>query len=304
MNTKTKIILFLFAVTILFSFQKDFALAGFGISPPSVTNSNLVPGSFYEQDVYLVQSNPDVDLNATVTVDAGEINSWIKIENGNSFVIPKGKQQFPMKVDVSVPTDAKFGEYKGTISINTSPVGVQKDGVSIVLGANIKIDLSVTSLKVSDFSIQNFQILSASKGSPVKLVIKVKNDGNVENGPTKASLTFFDQYHSKQLGQQEVLITEKAKSFETKDITVEFPNDLDVGSYWADVKIYSDDKTIVDSKVVFDVGVGQTVSNLSLTSSWSYILLFLIVLTGFLFYMKKRKHHNNAHHTIQHHHQK
>ncbi len=303
MKTKTKIILFLFATIMLLSFQKDFALAGFGISPPSVTNSNLVPGSFYEQDIYLVQSNPDVDLNAVVKVDAGEINSWIKIENGNNFVIPKGMQQFPMKVAVTVPKDAKLGDYKGSIAISTSPAGDQKAGVSIVLGANVSIDLKVTSIKVSNFSIQNFQILSASKGSPIKLLIKVKNDGNVENGPTKASLTFFDQYHSKQLGQKEVFITEKAKSFEMKDITVEFPNDLNIGSYWADVKIYSDDKTIVDSKLVFDVGVGQA-SGLSLASTWPYILLIIIVLTGFVLYMKKRKHHNNAHHNIQHHHQK
>ena len=107
-------------------------------------------------------------------------------------------QQFPMKVAVTVPKDAKLGDYKGSIAISTSPAGDQKAGVSIVLGANVSIDLKVTSIKVSNFSIQNFQILSASKGSPIKLLIKVKNDGNVENGPTKASLTFFDQYHSKQ----------------------------------------------------------------------------------------------------------
>jgi len=284
MNLKAKALIFLFAALIFFIFQKDIALAGFGISPASVTNKNLVPGSFYEEDIFLVQGSPDADLNAVVTIDAGKINSWIKIENGNSFVIPKGVQQFPMKVVVSVPLDAELGKYNGAINVNTSPTASQKSGVSVVLGANIAINLEVTSVQISDFSIQNFQIPDVVKESPIKFIIKVKNDGNIDNGPTKVSLTFFDQHHSKQLGQQEKSITEKVKSFQTKDISVELSNNLDAGSYWADVKIYAGDKVAVDSKIVFAVigpPAGQKVSIFSdffKMSVWVYLLIILVVL--------------------------
>lgn len=292
MNLKTKSILFLFVALALFSFQKDFALAGFGISPPSVINYDLVPGSTYNQDINLVQGTPDADLNVVVTVDAGELNNWIKIGNGNSFVITKGTLQYPMKVTINVPSDAKFGEYKGVINAKTSPAGIQKDGVSVNVGANIKVDLKVSSVKVSNFSIQNFQISDVMKGSPIKLAVKVKNDGNVENGPTKVSLTFFDQYHSKQLGQQEVFVTEKAKAFETKDISVEFMNSLEAGSYWADVKIYSEDKTVVDSKVVFAVTSGAVAVSKDEAKSndlvWVYALVSIVIILGVLFF-KKRK---------------
>ena len=253
MNLKTKTLLFLFISLIYFVSQNNVALAGFGVSPSSFLNKNLVPGSFYEQDIYLVQRSPDTALNAVVTIDAGKINNWIKIENGNSFVIPKGVQQFSMKVDVAVPSNADLGDYKGSITINTSPVGVKKSGVSVTLGAEVSVDLTVTSVKFSSFLVQNFSIPAVTKGSPIKFIMKVKNDGNTDNGPTKVGLTFFDQYHSKQLGQQEENITEKVGSFQAKNISVDFLNDLDIGTYWADVKIYGGNNVIVSGKVIFNV---------------------------------------------------
>jgi LPXTG-motif cell wall-anchored protein len=296
MNSKTKSILFLSMLLASFSFQSNFALANFGISPPSIANKDLVPGSSYGQDVYLLQSSPDVSLNVTAEVDAGAINAWVKIVNGNSFVIPKGVKQFPMKVIVSVPLDAKLGSYKGKINLKTSPIGAKKDGVSINLGADVSIDVVVSSIKVSNFSIQNFEISDFTKGSMANLVMKVKNDGNVDNGPTKVSLSFFDQYHTKQLGQMEVLINEKVKSFETKDISATFANNLELGSYWADVKIYSDDKVVVDSKLTFNVISGQPKTgdnnqSIPLTSglTWLYSLVFIVVILGVWFFLKKGK---------------
>jgi hypothetical protein len=285
MNTKIKTLIFLFVALIFLGAHRNIALAGgFGVSPASVLNDNLVPGSFFEEDVILVQSSPTEDLNAAVTINAGKINNWIKIENGNNFIIPKGVQQFPMKVDVSVPLNADLGEYKGTIVVNTSSVGALKTGVSVTLGANVGIDLKVTSLQFSDFSIQNFKILDTKQGSPINFVMKVKNDGNVENGPTKVGLTFFDQYHSKQLGQYEQNITERVQSFQTKDVSVQFPNNLDVGSYWADVKIYTGDKVIIDSKMVFAVVAGAPsglsflkLPNFSAVPLWVYMMSVAII---------------------------
>jgi hypothetical protein len=250
MTLKTKVSILFLA---LFLFSAEYALAGFGVSPPYLLNKNLVPGSFYQQDIFLVQSQPTEDLQATVSIDAEKVKDWIKIENGNSFVIPKGTQQFAMKISVSVPPNAELGKYKGTITVNTVPKSNTREGVSVTLGANIAIDLDVTSIQVSDFSIQNFQIVDSAKGSPIKFIIKIKNDGNIENGPSKVALTFFDQYHNEQLDQQEKNVTEKVGSFQTKDISVEFENKLNEGQYWADVKIFNGEQVAVDSKIVFNV---------------------------------------------------
>ena len=291
MNLKTKIILFSFALLALFSFQQGFALAGFGISPPSVVNKDLVPGSSFVQDVYLLQSVSDSDLNVDVTVNVPQIADWIKIENGNSFVITKGTQKFPMKVDINVPSNAKLGEYKGTINIKTSPVGKQADGVSVNVGANIAVDLVVSSKTVSNFSIENFQILDSQKGSPIVLSMKVKNVGNVENGPTKASITLFDQYGSQQIGQQEdAQITEKVNSFETKDILVHFPNNLEVGSYWANINVYNGDESVADGKMVFEVKPISTEGTEKTNySALAYIIMAVIILALGAMFLKKKK---------------
>ncbi len=309
MNYKTKIFAFALTLFIFFISQSGVALAGFGISPPTVANKNLVPGSFYEQNIYLIQGTPDQDLNATVAVDAGAINSWITIENGNSFNIPKGTQQFAMKVDVNVPPTAALGNYKGKIHINTLPATKNPGGVQVTLGAEVAINLDVTDIKVSDFSIRNFQIPDVAKGAPIKFIIKVKNEGNVENGPTKVSLTFFDQYHSKQLGQQDEDITEKVQSFQTKDISVDFPNNLDLGSYWADVKIYSGNKVAVDSKMVFNVvspsviaknkqkGFVFPMPNFSAIPPWVYMLIgavIVIIVLIIIIIIILRKNKNNG----------
>ena len=293
MHKKTRIFLLLLVSLVLFTVQKEVALAGFGVSPPYLSNKNLIPGSFYEQDVYLVQSQPDVDLNTVVTIDAGKINNWIRIENGNNFIIPKGTQQFPMRIDVTVPPNAGLGEYKGLITINTYPIGSQKSGVSVTLGGTVAVDLNVTSVKFSSFSIQNIRIPNVVIGSPINFIIKVKNDGNIDAGPTKVALTFFDKYHSKALDEQEQLISDKVPPFQTKDVSVQFKNNLDIGQYWADVKIYSDEKQIVDSKIVFFV-VGQAAGEqlFAVIPLWAYLLAaaILIVLIFVLSLNKNRRH--------------
>ena len=315
MKSKIKLFIFLAVSLVFFSSQTNTALAGFGISPPSLMNKNLVLGSSYQQIIYLVQNDPSMALHASVKIDTPKIDTWIKIENGNTFDIPKGVQQFPMKIDVVVPSDAPLGHYTGSIVVSTVPTTVNQGGVEVVLGGQINVALDVTSIQVSDFSIQNFNIPEVAKGSPIKFVIKVKNDGNIENGPTKASLTFFDQYHSKQLGQQEKDITEKVSSFQTKDITVVFPNNLDTGSYWADVKIYSSSNEVaVDSKIIFNVTSGTQVGvgnkqkpfaffmpNLSAIPFWVYLLagavlvivVLVVIIISILFKNKKHGGKNN-----------
>ena len=305
MNTKIRTVVFLFVALIFFAFHSSAVMAGgFGVSPSEVLNNNLVPGSFFEQDVVLVQGQPAEDLNATITVNAGKMNGWIKIENGNNFVIPKGVQQFAMKVDVNVPLNATLGEYKGIITINTSPAGAQKSGVSTTLGADVGIDLNITSLKFSSFSIQNFQIPDVNQGAPLNFVMKIKNDGNVDDGPTKVGLTFFDQYHYKQLGQpQEANVIQQVGSFQTKTISVAFSNNLPGGTYWADVKIYKADKTIVDSKMVFNVVtvvtppslVSVAINGLASIPLWVYlsvvavIIIVVLIVIIILLLPKKRR---------------
>ena len=57
--------------------------AGFGISPPYVKNNQLFPGSSYTQEIILLRSDAEEDLQADISVNAPEIKDWITIDKGN-----------------------------------------------------------------------------------------------------------------------------------------------------------------------------------------------------------------------------
>ena len=107
---------FVFALQLIFA---DFVLAGFGITPPYVRNSSLTRNSTYEQQILMVRSDPNVELKATVSIDAPEIEDWMAIVEGPSIPLPIGEQKVPLTVRVTVPSDADFKEYEGIIRIKT-----------------------------------------------------------------------------------------------------------------------------------------------------------------------------------------
>jgi hypothetical protein len=131
------------------------ALAGFGISPPYVKNNQIVPGSHYEQKITLLRSSAEEDLRAEITVNAPEIESWISIDKGMNFLMPKGQLQVPMVVNVDAPAKAEIGNYQGSINIRIVPAEAKTGGgVAIALGARVDVDLTLTNVTFSDFLVR------------------------------------------------------------------------------------------------------------------------------------------------------
>src|SRR6185437_11234185 len=118
------------------------SLAAFGISPPFVNANYLVPGAQYSQVIYLVQDQPDQDLNIKTNLTLQDpAKSWISIDKGFTFVIPKGVRQFPVTINVNVPKDASLGAYNGSISFVGAPAAAGQ--VTIALGVQVAINLTV-----------------------------------------------------------------------------------------------------------------------------------------------------------------
>lgn len=254
MNSVSKIFIGL-SVIIFLGIGANVAYAGFGISPPSVTNKSLLPGSSYEQTVYIVRSNPDETLLVKTMVDAGNINSWITIQNGNEFEIPSGIQQFPMKVLVNVPFDAQVGEYKGAINLLTSSKTAteQSAPVKVNFGADVSINLQVGNSELIDYNIQGLNIKDTERNSPIILIVKVQNKGNTSVGPTKVNVEFYDIYHSKKIWEGQKDISEKVSPFSVRDISIELPSNLELGQYWADVEFFDGEESINKNKIVFTI---------------------------------------------------
>lgn len=279
---------FISVVVLMILFNANIAFAGFGISPPKVLNHQLLPGSHFEQIVYLVQSKPEKELLAKVEIDAPEIKEWINIDRGLEFIIPAGIQQFPIKISVDVPTDAEFKNYGGEIWIKTTPKEKGEGMVTVAYGGIISFDLKVSTEETFGFVVRGLDIGNIEEGRPIKIGINLQNVGNVADRPTKVYLAVFDQYHSKMLYSGENTKLDEIKPFETKTILSKFSAELEIGYYWADVTVYKDDKVLIEDKRVFYV-IERTGIFYKIFSHWySWVILGVLILIGAALKFKKQ----------------
>lgn len=267
-------------IVLMVLFNASVAFAGFGISPPKVLNYQLLPGSHFEQVVYLVQSKPEKELLAKVELDAPEIKDWISVDRGLEFVIPIGVQQFPINISVDVPTDAEFKNYSGEMWVKTTPKEKGEGMVTVAYGGIISFDLKVSTEETFGFVVRGLDIDNVEEGRPIKIGINLQNVGNVADRPTKVHLDIFDQYHDKILYSGDNTKLNDIKPFETKTIISKFSAKLGLGYYWADIKVYKDDKILIEDKRVFYV-IERTGILYKIFSHWyNWVVLAILVLIG------------------------
>ena len=228
--------------------------AGFGITPPYVSNTSLTRNSIYEQQILLVRSDAVSDQKAEITIDAPDIQDWIEIVEGDEIKLPKGVQKVPMTVRITVPGNADFQDYDGSIRIRTLPDSgeVAPGAVSISLGALVDIDLSVIDRVIKDFRIRKISAPDLNEGSKIawlyfpgkiRFEMLLENTGNVDVAPSSVEFRIFDRSGKVLLEET----TSKGKidtvaPYGTETITAEIPTRLEPGSYVARYTIYNDEE--------------------------------------------------------------
>jgi hypothetical protein len=230
--------------------------SAFGISPPFVNASRLLKGSRYEATVFLVQGAPDTDLALKAVFDVPEkIKGWVSVDKGEDFVIPKGVQQFPIKVIVEVPKDAELGVYNGYLRINTVPVREEGQQITISVGGRIDLNLTVGEGIVQEFTIRKVKILDVREGENPQIVVTLENTGNVPVTIDRATFDLLDKYGQVRLGYGQVEGFDDVAPFTTEDFVVEFPIDvkLSIGEYWGEARIYRGQDVVNELKTVFNV---------------------------------------------------
>jgi hypothetical protein len=228
--------------------------ASFGITPPYVRNTSLTRNSTYEQQILLVRGNPNVALRAEVTIDAPEIESWIQIVEGTNIPLPRGEQKVPMTVRVTVPPDADFADYAGKIRIRTLAADdqVAEGVVSISLGAQVDIDLSVIDRVIEDFRVRKISVNDLNEGKKlgwlyfpgkINFGMLIENTGNVDIAPSTVKFRIFDRAGSVLL--EETTHTGRLKKiapYATEEIMASLPTRLPAGSYMARYSIMNGDE--------------------------------------------------------------
>ncbi len=271
------------------------ALAGFGISPPYVKNDYLIPGSSYEQTISLLRSDAEEDLQANIEIDAPEIASWISIDKGTSFPLPKGELRVPMKVRVTVPGDAPIGGYQGYINVKVSSLSAGGPGVAVALGARLDIDLRVTNETKPDFvvrlvDIPDFEELEWPWNAwplkyffyRAKVSLEIENTGNVKIAPSKVYLDIYDINEKELLESSYDTRMKKVAPFSTETIFADFPTKLGVGQYWGKIKVYKEDQIVNSYKLSFEIKPAGSLPDNGL-GKWPAILLGSIVVAAAIF---------------------
>ena len=275
------------------------ASAAFGISPPFMHPTNLIPGSHYAQTIYLVQDRPDADLGMRVTLSVPDpIRSWFSISPGEQFTMPKGVRQFPVEIIVDIPKDTGLGVYNGKISFVTQPAN--EGQVSIALGAEVDISLTVGNDIVRKLTIPIIRPLDIEEGWDPRVYIKVDNEGNVAERFSGAIFELYDQFGASRLAYiQKQDGFPEIPAFSTQEFTLEFPTNfyLGIGQYWASIQLFREGKVEATNRTVFNALKRGSLSTLTeqilrhLRKQWPYYAGGAVALgvIGVLLLRRKRR---------------
>ena len=226
----------------------------FGISPPHVVNDRLFPGAHYEQQITLSRTDEEKGVKCKVEYDIPGFEKWITLDPGNEFVIPAGERVAKLVVKVDVPKDAKPGRITGNLRITAAPLEPVVGKINIVLGAQVAIDLVVTSEKFSEMSVLQVKINDIEPGWKVKVDMKVANKGNQPITPDRVVIDVYDSSFKNLILSAHQDRLAKVKAFETKEVSAYFDQKkLEVGQYWGDVKVYRNGEVAWEEKAIFTV---------------------------------------------------
>lgn len=285
-----------FLTLLLFLSWNATARAGFGVSPPTITNTQLTPGSIYKQQIMLLRSSADEELKVKVKINATEIESWMSIDRGEEFMLPKGELQVPMVVTFKIPKGAELGNYTGNINVRIAPADDKGGGVAIALGARIDINLSLTNVSYADFLVRVISIPDFERlGAPwswkiwsglynklfykIRVVMSLENKGNVKVAPSKVAIEVWDLTKKDLLEKHEDKKLDTVKPFSTGEVTAKFSTKLPVGQYWAKIKVYKGQEVVNFYEIAFSVAKpGALGSGARSLGIWPWLLMLLLVL--------------------------
>ncbi len=272
------------------------SFAGFGVTPPYVTNPSLTRNSVYEQTIYLVRSDPSTDLKATISIDVPGVNDWFSINEGNEFLLKKGEQKVSMTVKVTIPDDADYKQYAGNIRIKTGAPddSVGSGAVSISLGAQIDVDITVIDKKISDFKVRKVGISDLNEGhkfgwlyfpGKIRFEMLIENTGNIPVAPSDVVFRIYDRSGNVLLEETHKKGSiDEVEPFNTNSVYAELPTKLPSGSYLARFEIKNEDEVKLAGEVnlsVLPYGTLQTAGfgflGLSLAHKLSVIVPILFV---------------------------
>lgn len=224
-----------------------------GVSPPYITNENLLPGSSFSQKIVISRVKPTNDARAEIKLDIEEpAKNWITFSKGLSFNLPSGEQRHTIIASVVIPEDAELGNYKGYARISLKDTDASGQ-VVFLPAVRLDIDLNVGNVEEKDLKVDFADIEDYPANASLILLIKMTNHGNVSTSPDKVKLDIIS-LTGELLTTVESESIPEIESFATNTVKKEFEDvSLLPADYFANVYVYDDEERIYKDKIAFKV---------------------------------------------------
>ena len=257
-----------------------------GISPSSLINTHLRPGTIVENNFTLSLAELDNDVQVDITSDFPGFENWITFYPATTFTFKKDQKTQNIKAKISVPANAELKNYSGTFHVNAKNPNLSQNTASIISGTLIKVDLSVTNEVFEKFFISAASLSGTQNGKLITIDLNFNNEGNVPVSFTKGELEVTD-LTNKLIDNYIALALPTISPFQQIILPLSFPSSLIPGQYNAKIKLSSGENLVyqntfnlpidnqTDSTKTDNVGENPFRNNISIL----IIILVLIIIS-------------------------
>lgn len=246
MDRKVPLIIFASAVLL------PTPLLAFGITPGTVMNDRLLPGSIIEKKIFLTRNKADNPLDIEVKKIFPLGDSWISLAP-STIRFENNEIQTPVSILIQVPKNTPLNSYRGTIHFiekQDEPAGgEQKNGNISLTGGTLNLNLQVTSTLVKDFSLLAIEPPQFVPPKPflfwtipgkISLPLVIENTGNTPVAPKKIEVNFYQGNTLRPLKTITTFNTETIQPFTIKKIIPTIRHKLPPREYTVGIKVFKD----------------------------------------------------------------
>jgi len=251
---KRLVLIGILVITAAMLCQPVYASGGIGISPTSISVSEVMRGEVCEETLGIFNPNSE-DLHFVMDTE-GEAGEWIsfsdyddKIPLTEGIIPPNSKQT--ILVTIEIPPDVSNGIYTATIYASSqSDKETNPSGMEALFRASCLLTIEVTDVQRLSGTVDYITVWDGEVNMPLPVELKFTNTGNVIAKPTvtiviqKDGVT-IDQFTAKDVEIKPGLSEKIQENWDTAE--------RKSGDYTADVSVSLDGTAIKDETIPFEL---------------------------------------------------
>ena len=228
-----------------------------GVSPASLINDHLVPGSKFSQKFTISRNDASGNQTADLSISGSVSKDWFTFSEENIFFAQDEKIQ-TFTVFVEIPDTTPLGSYSGIIKIELSDPSIE-NGLNFSPGLSLKVVLDIGDNFFEDLEVTGSRIVY-NGNDVINSQIDLLNSGNIPSSVNIVTLKILDSKRNilDEYSRSEIY---EVGSFSltslSLDWNVQIPGDKD---YFCEINVFSKDILIYSDEVSFKTTLKDSAS--------------------------------------------